>query len=769
MSTSQTRTGLFETPKKKKIGTPVTPRMSSRSSSGSRNTGSSDQIKSGSLTPTNNSSRHSVNIRSSVDRSIPSNSRAAGSGKGTPGKGTPGKETPGKGTPGKETDFLHTEVSLAHENLSKAKNYLSFAEKEKNELLKELKEAKDQAQETVEKLALAIAARKVAEDRIETEKFRSVELEQTGIETSLQQEIIWKKQLDGVRAQHSADLAALASATKEVERLKHEVTMAVEARKAANVHADEALTIAEVNAEKVSMLSGEVTRLKALMRSELERKEREAEERVQKLNEEMEILRSELVNAKESEMKMIEMEDLIETLKMDISQTKNKKTEMENAAQKWKEKSKDLERRLEEALQSERIAAESLLTASNRLRESRSSLEVAESELVGLKSKVKLLEIELSRHGAVLANSENGNRQASSEMMEMGKTIEALKSEIRNLEEKKSMAVENERRATSELQTMVDQKSKLVGELRVSNEKRDHTKKSMDDLTTALDQVTVEARDSQEMLLKKQTEFSDAKKKIIELEHALKTTEEKYKATLKEAQNEIIHLQASIEASASFSIESKSERSGKEVEYVSYLKQSHEQVISLKSEMDKMVGKLKGVELEAARAKEDGADLSEKLNVAISEASSSNEAAEEARTERLEAKAKLSEKEDALRNVSDENKSLRTREEATQKKIEELSKQLENNRTEKKKNLEFSAVVVETDVKKERVERMKDEKEVDGEEEVEEEEAVDTDGRSSSHISVEENEYPESKRRSRLLSKFGMFLKKKKKSGSMKE
>ncbi|KMZ62564.1 hypothetical protein ZOSMA_454G00040 [Zostera marina] len=108
------------------------------------------------------------------------------------------------------------------------------------------------------------------------------------------------------------------------------------------------------------------------------------------------------------------------------------------------EKSKDLERRVEEALQSERIAAESLLIASKKLRESRSLLEIAESELIGLKSKVNVLEIELSRRGAVQADPENdnGNKQACSEMVEMGTIIEALKSEIRKDLQKKPLSID---------------------------------------------------------------------------------------------------------------------------------------------------------------------------------------------------------------------------------------------------------------------------------------------------------------------------------------
>ncbi|KMZ64708.1 hypothetical protein ZOSMA_351G00250, partial [Zostera marina] len=85
---------------------------------------------------------------------------------------------------------------------------------------------------------------------------------------------------------------------------------------------------------------------------------------------------------------------------------------------------------------------ESLLIASNKLRESRSLLEIAESELIGLKSKVNVLEIELSRRGAIQADPENSNKQACSEMVEMGTIIEALKSEIRKDLQQKLLSID---------------------------------------------------------------------------------------------------------------------------------------------------------------------------------------------------------------------------------------------------------------------------------------------------------------------------------------
>ncbi|KAI9074245.1 hypothetical protein K1719_043810 [Acacia pycnantha] len=59
----------------------------------------------------------------------------------------------------------------------------------------------------------------------------------------------WQKELESVRNQHALDVAALLSATQELQQIKQEVTMVIDAKNCALSHADDATKIAEIQAE----------------------------------------------------------------------------------------------------------------------------------------------------------------------------------------------------------------------------------------------------------------------------------------------------------------------------------------------------------------------------------------------------------------------------------------------------------------------------------------------------------------------------------------
>ena len=130
-----------------------------------------------------------------------------------------------------------------------------------------VRRAKRVADETHDKLQDALMAKRWAEEATEIEKFRADELEQVGIDEAHKREEEWRTEIECVRGQHAADLETLATATEELERFRRELAMANDANKAALGHADDAMKIAEVNAEKVEILSTEVVRLKGLIDS----------------------------------------------------------------------------------------------------------------------------------------------------------------------------------------------------------------------------------------------------------------------------------------------------------------------------------------------------------------------------------------------------------------------------------------------------------------------------------------------------------------------
>ena len=200
-----------------------------------------------------------------------------------------------------------------------------MAEKEKNQALNELKEAKKQADAAHEKFQEALVAQKRAEETSEIEKFRAVELEQAGIEAAQKKEEEWQKELEAVKSQHALDLAALLTATQELQRAQQELAMVTETKNQALSHADDATKIAEIQAEKVDFLSAELARLKGLLESKAED---EASENgiVAELKSELGSLRQELEKAKTSEQEFVEKEKSYEItvteLKSDLQSLK---------------------------------------------------------------------------------------------------------------------------------------------------------------------------------------------------------------------------------------------------------------------------------------------------------------------------------------------------------------------------------------------------------------------------------------------------------------
>jgi uncharacterized coiled-coil protein SlyX len=155
----------------------------------------------------------------------------------------------------------------------------------------------------------------------------------------------------------------LVNTTEELERLRRDLAMANEAKKAALGHADDAMKIAEVNAEKVEILSNEVVRLKGLLDSTAaseESKIRETEVLVKNLESEVSSLKVKLEEAKVLEERLAQAEKTIEELKSQIADAQKVESDIRQQLEEWKEKSGSLEMKLEEVTLSEKFKSDSL-------------------------------------------------------------------------------------------------------------------------------------------------------------------------------------------------------------------------------------------------------------------------------------------------------------------------------------------------------------------------------------------------------------------------
>ncbi|XP_024021100.1 WEB family protein At5g16730, chloroplastic isoform X2 [Morus notabilis] len=680
---SKTKSSLSETPPNK--ASPATPRVNKPV--GSRGIPKSD------------SDSHSPlpNSRLSIDRSprsVPSKTAAVD--RRSPRITTTTTTTTPEKQPSripKGGSELQTQLNLVQEDLKKAKEHIILVEKEKAKAIDELKEAQKVAEETNEKLREALVAQKRAEESSEIEKFRAVELEQAGIEAAQKKEEEWQKEIESVRNQHAVDVAALLSTTQELQRLKHELAMTCDAKNQAMSHADDATKIAEIQAEKAEILSAELARLKALLDSKIETETNEINKTALKLNSEIESLRQQLEEAKIHEEKiLLEKEACIEQLNVELEAAKMAESYARSLAEEWKIRVDEMERQVEEARKLEISVSESLDSVMKQLEGSNDLLHDAEAEIAVLKEKVGLLEITIGRQKGDLEESEHQISNAKQETSEMAKIVESLKAELENVKEEKIQALNNEKLAASSVQTLLEEKNKLLNELENSRNEEEKSKKAMESLASALHEVSAEAREAKEKLLSSEVEHENYDSQMEDLKLVLKATKEKYEALFDEAKHEIDCLTSESEKTKTDFENSKAEWEEKELHLVDCVKKSEEESSSMEKEVNRLVNLLKRAEEEACDMKEEEVQLKDSLKEVESEAIYLQEALAKSKAETMKLKENVLDKENELQSLVQENEELREKEAASLKKVEELSKALEEAITAKKQSEENGEV-----------------------------------------------------------------------------
>ncbi|KAL6127376.1 hypothetical protein ACLB2K_075417 [Fragaria x ananassa] len=654
-----------ETPKKAAVATPRVSKLS-------RGLGAKSESDSASSpSPLQNSSRLSIDrsprsvnsIKPTIERRSPKMATRP-----------PTEKQPTRGTKGSE---LQAQLSLVQEDLKKAKEQIELIEKEKAKAIEDLKEAQRVSEEANEKLREALVAQKRAQEDSEIEKFRAVELEQAGIEAAQKKEGEWEKELEGVRNQHALDVATLLSTTQELQRLKQELTMTCDAKNQALSHADDATKIAEIHAEKVEILSAELTRLKGLLESKQETETSENSKMVLQLESEVESLKQQLEKAKVYEERLMEKETSIEQLNVELESAKMAESYARSIVEEWKIRVEELEMQVEEANKAEKSASESLDSVMKQLEGNHDLLHDAESEIAALKEKVSLLEMTIVRHRGDLEESERCLGMTKEENHEMTKMVEALKSELETMKEEKMQALSNEKLAASSVQSLLEEKNKLINELEPSRDEEEKSKKAMESLASALHEVSTEAREAKEKLLTNQAEHDSYVSQIEDLKMVLKATNEKYEAIIDDAKHEIYLLTCNVEQCKTELQDAKADWEQKELHLVNSVKHSEEENSSMEKEINRLLNLLKSTEEEACAMKEEEAQLKDGMKEVESEVICLQEALAEAKAENMKLKESILDKENEFQSVIHENEELQNREAASHKKVEELSKLLE--------------------------------------------------------------------------------------------
>ncbi|KAI7753009.1 hypothetical protein M8C21_031565 [Ambrosia artemisiifolia] len=640
---------------------------------------------------------------------------------------------------------LQAKVTALQDDLKKAQEKLILIEKDKAKAIEDLKEAQKSSNE---KLREALVAQKNAEENIEIEKFRAVEMEQAGIASAQNKAQQWEKELESVKNQHAADVAALVAATQELEKLKQDLTMTCDAKDQALTHADEATKIAEIQMEKVETLTNEITRLKGLLNSKFESEADQTNKMLAELNLEIESLKSE---ANQSEKLVLDLKAEIETLKSEGQETdklvselkseveylkseeKELKSEIETLNQQvrkakvykekfahieasfeelnveleaarmsesyatslmdeWKKKVEDLDLQAEEAKRLERSASSSLESMVKDLENSNGLLRNAEAEIVSLKEKIGLLEMSNVRQKGDLEESERTLQKMKLEASEMAKKAEMLKNELETVKEERTQALNNEKLAASSVQNLLEEKNALITELETSKDEEEKSKKALESLASALHEVSSEAREAKEQLLSNRSENENYEAQIEDLKHALQSTNEKYQNMLDDAKHEIDMLMNTIEQANESHKSSESEWKEKETELMDCMKNSKDENDSLQKEIIKLTNLLKETEEEAFASSEERAQMKNLLKESESEVKYLAEVVGDAKAESVNLKERLMDKENELQSLDQEITGLRTREAESLKKIEELTKLLEE-----KENDAAKVTVIEKD------------------------------------------------------------------------
>lgn len=634
---------------------------------------------------------------------------------------------------------LQAQLTALQDDLKKAEEKLVSVEKEKAKAINELKEAQKLSEETNEKLREALVAQKNAEESIEIEKFRSVEMEQAGIDAAHKKEEQWEKELESVKNQHAADLAALLSATQELEKVKQELAMTCDAKDQALTHADDATKIAENQVEKVETLSAEITRLKGMLNSKFESEADQSNKMVSELNLEIENLKSEaeqsnklvvelkseietlkskghendkLVSELKSEVeylkseedelkseidalneelkkakvykeKLLDREVQLEELNIELEAAKMSESYARSLMEEWKTKVEELDLQAEEAKRLERSASSSLESVVKELEGRNSLLRTTETELASLKEKVGLLEMSNVRQRGDLEESERNLCKVKEEASEMAKKVEVLKMELENVKEERTQALNNEKLAASSVQTLLEEKNKLISELESSKDEEEKSKKALESLASALHEVSSEAREAKEKVLLNESENENYERQIEDLKHVLQSTNEKYQNMIDDAKHEIDMLMNTIEQSKHNHESMESEWKEKELKLI---EESKEEKVSLENEVKRLANLLKETEEEAYGSHEESEKLKNLLKEAENEVVYLKEVLGDAKAESMNLKESLMDKENELQTLDHEFNELKTQEAENVKKVEELTKLLEESKSTVKSN-----------------------------------------------------------------------------------
>ncbi|KAI3515671.1 hypothetical protein L1887_14573 [Cichorium endivia] len=301
------------------------------------------------------------------------------------------------------------------------------------------------------------------------------------------------------------------------------------------------------------------------------------------------------------------------------------------------------------------------------LKNTKARLDEAERES---KKKIKELEDQVAKAQQSESKMLESLMFQTQEMMQIKMDLEESKLEVASLYERLENGGNNTPRGnynynqnqhqqpSPETKALKDEIAKLKNDLKIAMESEEKSKKAMDGLASALQEVATEASMTNEKLRLTEEKLTDLTSEFQRLSEELEIQKETADQLRVESEESYLTWTA------------------KEIGFVTCIKKSDEEAAAAKHENNRLKEALVSAESTTRIAREEAFKLRDILKQALNESNVAKEAANIARSENAELKDLLAEKEDALHFLTKENERLRINEVAARENVKEFKRLL---------------------------------------------------------------------------------------------
>ncbi|XP_023735548.1 putative WEB family protein At1g65010, chloroplastic isoform X2 [Lactuca sativa] len=329
--------------------------------------------------------------------------------------------------------------------------------------------------------------------------------------------------------------------------------------------------------------------------------------------------------SKAFEAKLAERDKYLEQLKKELATVKDES----------KKQMQELEDQVEKAKQSESKMLESLMFQTQEIMQTKMDLEESKLEVASLYER--------------LENGGNNNTSKGNYNYNHNQNQKQNQNQNQN-------QIQNQ--ASMETIALKEEIAKLKNEVKHAMEGEEKSKKAMDGLASALQEVATEASMTNEKLRSTEAKVSDLSSEVERLTEELEIQREEYDRLRVESEESYLTW------------------SSKEMGFITCIKKSDEESAAAKHENNRLKEALVSAENTARIAREEAFKLRDILKQALNESNVAKEASNIARSENSELKDLLAEKEDALHFLTKENERLRINEVAARENVKEFKRLL---------------------------------------------------------------------------------------------